>query len=59
MDSCPDFLDRADYKLEVLLCFTIQEPEISHFHCTGALLFDSVIEDANSSGVVKWMGVGG
>jgi hypothetical protein len=52
MDSCPSFLDQADNKLEVLLRFTIQEPEMSHFHCTGAFLFDSVIKDANSSGVV-------
>ncbi len=40
-------------KLEILLCFAIQEPEISHFHQTGALSFDSVIDDANSSGVVN------
>ncbi len=46
------FLTRPIIKLEVLLCFTIQEPEISHFHCTGGLLFDRVIGDANSSGVV-------
>jgi hypothetical protein len=46
------FLTRRIIKLEVLLCFTIQEPEISHFHCTGMLSFDSVIDTANSSGVV-------
>ncbi len=47
------FLTGLIIKLEVLLCFSIQEPEISHFCCTGALLFDSVIDDANSSGVVN------
>ena len=47
------FLTKLIIHLEVLLCFYIQEPEISHFHCMGALLFDSVIEDANSSGVVN------
>ncbi len=39
-------------KLEVLLCFSIQEQEISHLHCTGTFSFDSVINNANSSGVV-------
>jgi hypothetical protein len=40
-------------KLQVLLCFLIQEPEISHLHHTEMLLFDSVIDNANSSGVVE------
>ncbi len=40
-------------KLEVLLCVSIQEPEIFHFHHMGALLFDSVIVNANSGGVVN------
>ncbi len=39
-------------KLEVLLCFSIQESEISHLHCTGMLSFDSVVDNANSSGIV-------
>ncbi len=47
------FLPGLIIKLEVLLCFSIQEPEISHFHRTGALSFDSVIDNANSSGVVN------
>jgi hypothetical protein len=38
--------------LEILLCFSIQEPEISHLHHTGMLSFDSVIDNSNSSGVV-------
>jgi hypothetical protein len=46
------FLTGLIIKLEVLLCFSIQEPEISLFRCMGALLFDSVIDNANSSGVV-------
>ncbi len=46
------FLTGLIIKLEVLLCYSIQEPEISHFHRTGTLLFDSVIDDANSGGVV-------
>jgi hypothetical protein len=40
-------------KPKLLLCFSIQEPEISHLHCTGTLSLDSVIDDANSSGVVN------
>ncbi len=52
MDNCPGSLDRVIIKLEVLLCFFIQEPEISHLHHTGTLSFDSVIDNANSSGVV-------
>jgi hypothetical protein len=47
------FLTGLIIKLEVLFCFTIQEPEIPHFHCTGMLSFDSVIDNANSSGVVN------
>ena len=46
------FLTGLIIKLEVLLCFSIQEPEISLFRCMGALLFDSVIDNANGSGVV-------
>ncbi len=45
------FLTGLIVKLEVCLCFSFQEPEISHFHCTGTLSFDSVIDNANSSGV--------
>jgi hypothetical protein len=47
------FLTLLIFKLEVLLCFSIQEPVISHFNCMGTLLFDSVIDDAISSGVVE------
>ncbi len=39
-------------KLKTLLCFSIQEPEISHLYHTGRLFFDSVIDDVNSSGVI-------
>ena len=39
-------LTRLKIKLKILLCFTIQEPEISHLHCTGTLLLDRVIDDA-------------
>ncbi len=45
-------LTRLIIKPEVLLCFSIQEPEISHLHRTGTLSFDSVVDDANSRGVV-------
>jgi hypothetical protein len=47
------FLTRLIIKLEILLCFSIQEPEISHLHCMVTLLFDSVIDNANSKGVVN------
>ncbi len=53
MDIAQVFLTRLIIKLEVLLCVSIQETEISHFHCTGTLSFDSVIGNANSSGVVN------
>ncbi len=46
-------LTRLLINLAILLCFSIQEQEISHLHCTGTLLFDSVIDDANSNGVVN------
>ncbi len=52
MDSCPGFLDRADNKFEVFLCFAIQQPEVLHLHCMGTLAFDCVIDNANGSGVV-------
>ena len=45
------FLTGLIIKLEVLLYFTVQELEISHFHRTGVLSFDSVIDNANSSSV--------
>jgi hypothetical protein len=46
-------LTRLTIKLELLLCFSIHETEISYLHCTGSLLFDSVIDNANSSGIVN------
>ncbi len=46
------FLTRLIIKFEVFLCFAIQQPEVTHLHCTAMLAFDCVIDDANSSGVV-------
>ncbi len=46
------FLTGLIINFEIFLCFAIQQPEVSHLHCTRTLAFDSVIEDANSSGVV-------
>jgi hypothetical protein len=47
------FLTGLIIKFEVFLCFAIQQPEVSHLHCTGTLAFDCVIDDANGSGVVN------
>jgi hypothetical protein len=46
------FLTGLIIKFEVFLCFAIQQPEVLHLHCMGALAFDCVIDDANNSGVV-------
>jgi hypothetical protein len=46
------FLTGLIIKFEVFLCFTIQQPEVLHLHCTGTLAFDCVIDDANGSGGV-------
>ncbi len=39
-------------KFEVVLCFTIKKPEVSHFHCTGALAFDGIVVNADGGSVV-------
>jgi hypothetical protein len=43
-------------ELEELLCFTIKEPEIPHFHSLLTLSFDGVVNKDNSSGVVNLYG---
>jgi hypothetical protein len=53
------FLTKLIIHLEVLLCFYIQEPEISHFHCMGMLLFDSVIAMSTVVVLLMWMSGGG
>ena len=50
------FLAGLIIKFEVFLSFTVKEPEVSHFHCTGSLSFDGVINNTNSSGVVDMYG---
>ena len=47
------FLSGLIMKFEILLSFPVQQPEVMHFHGTGALTFDSVIDNANGSSVVN------
>jgi hypothetical protein len=47
------FLSELIMKFEILLSFSVQQPEVMHFHDMGELMFDSVIENANGSRVVK------
>ncbi len=53
------FLFGLIIKFEILLSFPVQQPEVTHFHGSGALTFDSVIDNANGSSVVSCIGVGG
>ncbi len=46
------FLTWLIRKFEIFLCFAIQQPEVLHLHCMGTLVFDCVIDNANSSAVV-------
>jgi hypothetical protein len=43
-------------KFEVFLCFSIKKPEVLHFHCKGALVFDGIVDNANGGSVfdVNW-----
>jgi hypothetical protein len=47
------FLSGLIIKFEILLSFSVQQPEVMHFHGTGALSFDSVIDNANGSSAVN------
>jgi hypothetical protein len=47
------FLSGLIMKFEILLSFSVQEPELTHFHGAGALLFDSVVDNANGSSIVN------
>jgi hypothetical protein len=47
------FLSGLIMKFEILLSFSIQQPEVTHFHGAGALTLDSVIDNANCSSVVN------
>jgi hypothetical protein len=46
------FLPRLVIKFEVRLGNAIQQPEVTHFHCTGTLAFDSFVDDADSGSVI-------
>ncbi len=46
------FLPGVIVKFEVLLCFAIKKPKVLHLHCTGALAFDGIVDNANSGSVV-------
>ncbi len=46
------FLPRLVIKFEVRLGNAIQQPELTHFHCTGTLAFDSIDDDADSGSVI-------
>ena len=37
-------------KFEVLLHLAIKKPEVLHFHCTGALAFDGIVDNADGGG---------
>ena len=45
-------LTRLIIELEVFLSFAIKEPEVTHFNCTRLLLFDGVIDNSDSGGIV-------
>ncbi len=56
------FLPRLIVKFEVLLSFPIKQPEVPHFHGTGALVFDGIVDNANGGSVVdvnrrRWLWV--
>ena len=38
--------------LEICVGDLITNPEISHFHCSGPLLFDGTIDDARHGGII-------
>jgi len=40
------------YEGKILLSRTIKEPEVSHFHGSGALTFDCAVNNSNSGSVV-------
>ncbi len=46
------FLPGLIVKFEVLLCFAVKKPEVSHLHCAGALAFDGIVDNVNSGSVV-------
>ena len=50
------FLPRLVIKFEVSLGDAIQQPGVSHFHCTGSLAFDSIVDDSNSGCVIDMDG---
>jgi hypothetical protein len=49
---CEILKTRVIFKIEYFLDFSIQQPEITHFHTPGLLSFDSVIYNANGRRVV-------
>jgi hypothetical protein len=48
--------EKVIIQLKELLCFTIKEPEIPHFHSVLTLLHDGAVNNANSCGVVNYYG---
>ena len=44
----------ARLPLDVNLCVfdLVHDPKVAHFHCTGALALDRVIDDAHRCGIV-------
>ena len=46
------FLTGLIIKFEVFLCLAIQKPEVTHFHGTGLLAFDRIVDDSDRGGVV-------
>ncbi len=57
---CEIFLAWVPLDIVCILCNFITNPKILHFHRTRALLFEGVVCNTHSSGVVaQWMGVFG
>ncbi len=47
------FLPGLVVKFEVLLCFTVEKPEVPHLYCLGALSFDGIVDNADGGSVVN------
>jgi hypothetical protein len=59
---CKIFLAGVPLKRINILCHFVPNPEISHFHRSGALAFNGVVRDADSSCIITmywcfWLGV--
>ncbi len=46
------FLPGLIVKFEVFLRFAVENPEVSHLHCAGALVFVGIVDNANGGSVL-------